>query len=302
MILICDCGSTKAEWVVLDGGRVEKRFVSEGFNPNICDVETITEIIRDVYKNIDNQNVTDIYFYGSGCGSEANRLRVNMIFNKIFSKAQANVFPDTLGACHALFGRNAGVACILGTGSNACAYDGESITQSIVSLGFIIGDEGSGCHIGKRIVHDYFLGIMPEDLRTKFDEKYHLDREAFLKKVYQGEQPSRYLAEFARFAAENVDNQYIIRLIEERFEKFIKCYLKPHADLAENAEKANEGNGSLKRADLAEVGDSVGFVGSVAFTFKDILTKCLENHDIKCSKILKNPMDGLVEYYSNLIA
>ena len=307
MILICDCGSTKAEWVVLDGGRVEKRFVSEGFNPNICDVETITEIIRDVYKNIDNQNVTDIYFYGSGCGSEANRLRVNMLFNKIFSKAQANVFPDTLGACHALFGRNAGVACILGTGSNACAYNGESITQSIVSLGFIIGDEGSGCHIGKRIVHDYFLGIMPEDLRTKFDEKYHLDREAFLKKVYQGEQPSRYLAEFARFAAENVDNQYIKEVVSQCFEEFIYLSFRPKRNEVKcsgeilGLRKQSNDNGNGGFLDFAR-NDVLGFVGSVAFTFKDILTKCLENHNIKNVKILKNPMDGLIEYYKDFIA
>ena len=302
MILICDCGSTKAEWVVMDGNTVAKRFVTNGFNPNFTDNATMNSIVGEAKNCIDYQSIRMIYFYGSGCGSDGNQLRMKLIFSKFYPQADAEVYPDTLAACHALFGNNPGVACILGTGSNACRYDGVNITESVASLGFMIGDEGSGCHIGKRIVHDYFLGLMPEDMRAKFDAQYHLDRESFLKRVYQGEQPSRYLAEFARFAAENVDNQYIIRLIEERFEKFIKCYLKPHADLAENAEKANEGNGSLKRADLAEVGDSVGFVGSVAFTFKDILTKCLENHDIKCSKILKNPMDGLVEYYSNLIA
>ena len=94
-------------------------------------------------------------------------MKIKLVLNRCFPKAKANVYPDTLAACHALFGRNAGVACILGTGSNACVYDGEKITQSIVSLGFMLGDEGSGCHIGKRIVHDYFYGKRLSDLLKK---------------------------------------------------------------------------------------------------------------------------------------
>lgn len=281
MILICDCGSTKAEWVLLDGNDVAERFTTDGFNPNFTDNTTMNNIIGEAIKTVDNQDIIKICFYGSGCGSDGSQLKVKLVFSRFCPNAKAEVYPDTLAACHALFGKNPGVACILGTGSNACVYDGEKITQSIASLGFMIGDEGSGCHIGKRIVHDYFLGVMPEDLRSKFEEKYHLDREAFLKRVYQGEQPSRYLAEFAKFAGENVDNQYFVKLVGGCFEVFIKDYLIPHADLAE------------------AVG-MVGFVGSIAFAFQDILLQVLENHHIKCSKILKNPMDGLIEYYKNL--
>ena len=198
MTLIIDCGSTKAEWVVLDGKNVVKRFITNGFNPNFTDNEIIRKTIEDAMNAIDNQNVKRIVFYGSGCGSDTNQNKVAMIFAMVYKINDIEVYPDTLGACHALFGRNPGIACILGTGSNACLYDGNKITQSIVSLGFMLGDEGSGCHIGKRIVHDCFLGIMPQDLRDKFDEKYHLDRETLLKNVYHGEAPSRYLAEFAR--------------------------------------------------------------------------------------------------------
>lgn len=302
MLLICDCGSTKAEWVLLDGNNVVKRFITNGFNPNFTDNETIGGIIDEASKTIDNQDVGKVFFYGSGCGSEANKIKVAMFFAIIFKINDIEVYPDTLAACHALFGRNAGVACILGTGSNACVYDGEKITQSIVSLGFMLGDEGSGCHIGKRIVHDYFYKIMPDDLRAKFNDKYHLDRDTLLKNVYNGDAPSRYLAAFAQFANENIDNQYIKKIVGDCFDIFIKDYLKPHADLAENAERVSKENGSLKRADLAEADVMVAFVGSVAFTFKDILTKCLDNHHLKCLKIIKNPMDGLIEYYKNLIA
>ena len=322
MILICDCGSTKAEWVVLNGKNVVKRFITNGFNPNFTENETIKNIIVEAKDIIDNQEVNKIVFYGTGCGSESNQNKVAMIFAMIFKINDIEVYPDSLGACHALFGKNAGVACILGTGSNACVYDGEKITESIASLGFMIGDEGSGCHIGKRIVHDYFLGIMPEDIRNKFDEKYHLDREMFLKRVYQGEQPSRFLAEFAKFAAENIENQYVKDVVVECFDEFILLAQRSFRHFERNGVESrnhrhlNEPN-QLIGGDLfafsecfrfAQVSiplrfsrnDKWGFVGSVAFAFKDLLLQVLENHNIICSKILKNPMDGLIEYYNTL--
>ena len=280
MILLCDCGSTKAEWVLLDGAKVEKRFVTDGFNPNFTDNDSMNDIVKQSLTNIvDYHDVSDVYFYGSGCASAANQVKVKLIFNKFYPLSKAEVYPDTLAACHALFGDKPGIACILGTGSNACVYDGSEITDSVASLGFMIGDEGSGCHIGKRIVHDYFLGLMPNYLRAKFDAKYHLDREAFLKKVYQGEQPSRYLAEFAKFAGENIDNQYVAKAVSDCFEGFI-----------------NNLNVGTRRATSQLI---VSFVGSVAYYFSDILTKCLANHNIKCEKILKNPMDGLIEFYKD---
>ena len=290
MTLIIDCGSTKSEWVLLNGDAVVSRFVSNGFNPNFCDAKMISENIEQSLENIDNQYVKRIVFYGSGCGSQTNQAKIREFFEKFLNNTKIEVYPDTLGACHALFGKNPGVACILGTGSNACVYDGEKITGSVASLGFMIGDEGSGCHIGKRIVHDYFLGLMPDVLRAKFDEKYHLDRDAFLKRVYQGEQPSRYLAEFAKFASENIDNQYIRNVVGGCFEEFINSSFR----LERNEEERNgEILGFLDKLEMT----MVGFVGSIAFAFQDILLQVIENHNLKCSKILKNPMDGLIDFY-----
>lgn len=304
MTLICDCGSTKAEWGVLNDGNVVKRFITNGFNPNFTDGETIKSIISEAKDVVDNEEVSRVFFYGSGCGSEANKIKVSMLFAMVFKINDIEVFPDTLGACHALFGNNPGIACILGTGSNACVYDGEKITETVASLGFMIGDEGSGCHIGKRIVHDYFLGLMPEDLRKKFDEKYHLDRETFLKRVYQGEQPSRFLAEFAKFAAENIENEYIKIVVGDCFEGFLNSSFR----LKRNEVKCNgEILGLRELSDIKENGGfldklemtPIGFVGSIAYVFQDILLQVLSNHHINCSKILKNPMDGLIEYYKN---
>lgn len=305
MILICDCGSTKAEWVLLDGDNIAKRFITNGFNPNFTDNETIKKIVGDAREVVGNQDIGKIVFYGSGCGTEANQNKVAMIFAMLYRINDIEVYPDTLGACHALFGNKSGVACILGTGSNACVYDGKKITESVASLGFMIGDEGSGCHIGKRIVHDYFLGLMPEDLRQKFDAKYHLNRDAFLKRVYQGEQPSRYLAEFAMFAAENIENQYVKDVVSGCFEEFINSSFRPKRNEVKRSgeifdlRKQSGINVNRGFLDCAR-NDIFGFVGSIAFVFQDILLQVLENHNIKCYKILKNPMDGLIEYYKNL--
>lgn len=281
MTLICDCGATKAEWVLLDGADVVKRFVTDGFNPNFCDNDTMNGVVRQSITNIANNNdVDNIFFYGTGCGSSAGQVKVKLVLSKFYPLSNVEVYPDSLGACHALFGNNSGIACILGTGSNACCYDGEKITQTITSLGFMIGDEGSGCHIGKRIIHDYFVGIMPDELRAEFDAKYHLDRDSFLKKVYQGGHPSRYLAQFSKFAGKNIDNQYVKKVVGECLEEFVKVYLIAgtwHVSPVKN----------------------VSFVGSIAYAYKDILTKCLDNHNIKCGKILKKPMDGLIKYYKN---
>ena len=310
MLLICDCGSTKVEWALLDGEIVVKRFITNGFNPNINDNEAIRNVIIEAKNIIDNQTVGKIFFYGSGCGTEANQNKVAMILAMAFKINDIEVYPDTLAACHALFGNNPGIACILGTGSNACVFDGEKITESVASLGFMLGDEGSGCHIGKHIVHDYFYKIMPDDLRLKFDEKYHLDRAAFLKRVYQGEAPSRYLAEFARFAAENIENQYVKDTVSSCFEEFFLSFRLTESFSSFRPEPGPQPSfrptaGSGEISDFSTPlrfarNDEFGFVGSIAFVFQDILLQVLENHNIKCSKILKNPMDGLVEYYKKL--
>lgn len=278
MILVIDDGSTKAEWAYLDDKKEVKRLIFNGFNPNFCDDKTITGLIGEsLSKDIDNQCVEKIFFYGAGCGNEKNKERIEHILKNFFTKAMIEISPDTLAACHALFRKSKGIACILGTGSNACLFDGEKIMQSAVSLGFMIGDEGSGCHIGKKLTHDYFYKIMPSDLRQKFDEKYHLNRENFLKNVYQMPHPSRYLADFTHFAAENIENEYVFETINSIFDEFIKYMLLP----------------------LNPIENMVGFVGSVAFHFQDILRQHLENEGIICYKIIKNPMDGLVDFYKS---
>lgn len=190
--------------------------------------------------------------------------------------AEVHVGNDMMSAARALLGNDKGIACILGTGSNACYYDGNDIVKSTVSLGYVLGDEGSGCQIGKTLIRDFFYGIMPENLRKQFFNNYHIDRETFLKNTYQQAFPSRYLASFAGFATENIDNEYIIEVCERCFNDFIDYQivrLMPSIDV------------------------SVGFVGSVAYHHQEVLRRCLTHRGLACGNILKDPMDGLIDFY-----
>lgn len=279
MISIVDCGSTKAEWVFLEGAKIVERHVTNGFNPNFCDINLLSSIaLENISQNIDNKDIMKLNFYGSGCGSADNVANVKAILKDIFYNADVEVYSDILATCHALFGNESGIACILGTGSNACLYDGENIRENAVSLGYVLGDEGSGCHIGKQVVHDYFYGTMPDELRHEFEAEYRLTRNTLIEKVYKSPQPSKFLASFAKFAGENINNQYITNVVSNCFNDFIKYCVNPLGKC-----------------------ENVGFVGSVAYHFSDILKQCFESQNFNIKKIVKSPMDGLVDYYINKV-
>lgn len=278
MKLIIDCGSTKADWVVLNGNNIEISFQTEGFNPNYTDKKHISSIILNEvsYKSY-IQDITEILFYGSGCGKEDNCSLVKGILKSVFLNSEVSVSHDMLAACHALLGHKKGIACILGTGSNSCFYDGKEIVDKAVSLGYILGDEGSANHIGKTLVHDYFYKMMPDDLSDKFEAEYNMNISEFIENVYHKSQVSKYLATFSKFAFENKKHTYVKELCSKCFDDFVRYFILKY-NIAENSE--------------------IGFVGSIAYYFEDILSQCLGNHSLKISKIVKNPIEGLIDYYS----
>ena len=278
MKLIIDCGSTKADWVIINDKNIVVSFQTEGFNPNYTDKKYISSIIlNETRYNPYIQEITDIFFYGSGCGKEENCTIVKDILTSVFSDAEVNVTHDMLAACHAILGNKEGIACILGTGANSCFYDGKEITEKSISLGYVLGDEGSGNHIGKKITHDYFYKLMPEDLLKKFEKDYNIHTSDFIENIYHKNQVSKYLAEFSKFAYANIEHDYIKNLCSECFDEFIEYYIikfKPTA----NAE--------------------IGFVGSIAYYFQDILSQRLKDKGLKINKIVKNPIEGLIDYHS----
>ena len=278
MKLIIDCGSTKSDWVIINDKNIVISFQTEGFNPNYTDKKYISSIIlNNTIYNPYIQEITEVFFYGSGCGKEENCALVKDILASVFTNAEINVTHDMLAACHALLGNRNGIACILGTGSNSSFYDGNEITEKSISLGYIIGDEGSANHIGKKIVHDYFYKIMPDDLSVKFESEYSINISEFIENIYHKNQVSRYLAEFSKFAYANKEHDYIKNLCSKYFDEFIEYFILKYNPTTDT---------------------EIGFVGSIAYYFQDTLSERLEDKGLKISKIVKNPIEGLIDYYS----
>ena len=278
MRLIIDAGSTKMEWILLDGNIVKQRFYTEGFNPNYSEKQCLVETCHGV--SLPN-GIQSIHYYGTGCGNEQNCQIVKEVFQPYFPNAGIHVTHDLMAACHALLGHEKGIACILGTGSNSCVYDGEIITEKAISLGYMVGDEGSGMHIGREVVRAYFYGFMPEDLRHKFEAEYHLELKDFIQHLYHEAQPSKYLATFAKFAGENHEHPYIKGLLKDCFKDFIEAFILRYEECK-----------SLK----------ISFIGSVAFHFQDILKESLMEYGLTLGEIMQAPAEGLIRYYQSLPA
>lgn len=278
MKLIIDCGSTKADWVIIDNKETMMRFTTDGFNPNYTSKESILNLILDnsLYKPY-TKYITEVFFYGSGCGNIDNCNTIEAILSSVFTSAEIIVTHDMMAACRAIHSRKKGIACILGTGSNSCLYDGKRILDRAISLGFILGDEGSGSHLGKKLLHDYFYKKMPDDLSKIFECEYKLNINSFIKNVYHNEQPSKYLASFSKFLYDNRNHSFAKELCSKCFDEFIENYILRY-----------ENNEHIE----------IGFVGSIAYYFQDIIRERLEIKGLKPGKILKDPIDGLIEYHS----
>ena len=281
MQLIIDSGSTKMEWILLDGETVKTRFTTEGFNTNYSDIQCLEEMLSSVetcHGASLQDEIQSIHYYGTGCGSEQNCTLIKNVFQKHFPKTEIHVTHDLMAACHALLGHEKGIACILGTGSNSCVYDGERIVERGVSLGYLVGDEGSGMHIGREVVKAYFYGFMPENLRQQFDDTFHLELKDFIQHLYHDEQPSKYLASFAKFAGEHQDEPFMHDLIRSCFEAFIKAFV-------------------LRFSDCKSL--NISFIGSVAYHFQGILKECLELQGLTMGAVMASPADGLIAYYQD---
>ena len=295
MRLIIDGGSTKMEWILLDGEAVLDRFTTDGFNPNYGDIHAFEDLVNLVEtrfiasttkdgsfsKRDKSASLQAIHYYGTGCGNERNCQLIKEVFQNRFPNAEIHVTHDLMAVCHAVLGHEKGIACILGTGSNACVYDGNAITEKAVSLGYLVGDEGSGMHIGREVVRAYFYGFMPEELRFQFDATYHLELKDFIQQLYQVEQPSKYLASFAKFAGEHQKEPYIHELVKKCFKAFVDAFVLRF-----------EGCKEMK----------VCFVGSVAYHFQEILKECLSDYGLALGEIMQAPAEGLIRYYQSLPA
>jgi hypothetical protein len=277
MILVADSGSTKTDWILLPDSMSTRVFRTAGLNPYYLDKTGIRNVVeKELVPFIDPGSVTSIHFYGAGCSLVSKAMQVEEVLQDTFPEADTEVLTDLLGAARALFGRQPGIACILGTGSNSCYYDGYDIAANIPSLGYILGDEGGGAFMGKTFFRDYLLGELPEEIGKAFAENYSLNRESILDAVYNQPSPNRFLASITDFYLANIEHPYIRRLVAQSFDAFLL-----------NQVKRYPGHERLP----------VSFVGSVAFYFDGILKEVAAGHRIAIVQVLKSAAEGLAEYH-----
>lgn len=276
MILIADSGSTKTDWRLIDeSGKVHQELTS-GINPYYQSSEEINEIISDQLK-ID-EDIDDIHFYGAGCSSQTNKIKVANGLNLKFKKARVYVEDDMLAAARALAGHKEGIVCILGTGSNACLYDGEKITKSIPSLGYVMGDEGSGNSLGKQLIKDYFGQKLSKENKVRFEGFGVSSIHEILDQVYKKQKPSAFLAGYSRLIQEHISDPYFYQLVYNSFRHFVEVNVKFFDKYAELP---------------------IHFTGSVAFIYGNILRQLAANENLYIDKIIQSPIAGLTLFHQS---
>lgn len=276
-ILIADSGSTKTQWCLLQDKK-KKMIATQGISPYFLDDESIGLILfKELLPKLGTAQVDEIFYYGTGCSNPENVALIKRGLKKILPKAKINVNHDLLGAAKGLCGDEKGIACILGTGSNSCFYNGKKVVKNSPGLGFILGDEGSGTHLGKKVLQHYLYGTFDEELMDKFKAKYTETASEMLDNIYKKELPNRYLASFASFLVENRGHYMVENIIEDSINDFFFNHIYKYRE-----------SWTLP----------INFVGSVAYGFKDVLKQMCNDYEIKLGKVIKDPMEGLIKYHS----
>ena len=280
MILIADSGSTKTAWKLIEKSGNVKDIKTSGINPFFRNEDDIFQELNTLLLPETGSEVDQIFFFGAGIVNAEKGDIIRKALLRIYANASIEAHSDVLGAARALLGDNAGIACILGTGSNVCLYDGQKITGGVSPLGFILGDEGSGSVMGRKLLGDYFKNMMPENLRTKFSQEYNITREEALTRVYRTEKPNQFLAQFTPFLSEHINSAYCQEMVQQSFMEFFERNV-------------------IKLPDYTTY--PIGFIGSVAFHFSQILNNVASYYGFEQTTILKDPIEGLEKYYSNKI-
>ena len=281
MIIIADGGSTKTNWCLLNEDQKRIYFNTEGYNPYFSSTDYIINSLRkNLPSDLNIAGITELYYYGAGCSSSEKVAIVVNAMETVFTEAKVSVSHDLLAAARALLGVEAGFAAILGTGTNTCLYDGQDITLNIDSLGYFLGDEGSGSFIGKRLLRDYMRGFLPGNLQEVFYETYKLSDEDILDHLYNKPLPNRFCASFSKFIYDNNNYvEYTRDVVGEAFQAYFKNLVSRYPDYQKY---------------------SLNCVGSVGYNFRDILAEVADEYGMKVGKIIRSPIDDLVRYHLEL--
>ncbi|MBT3209053.1 MAG: hypothetical protein HN704_09860 [Bacteroidetes bacterium] len=276
MILVADSGSTKTEWYIVSND-IERNFKTAGLNPyfissEYAEIQINSHFPRDISKN----DITDIFFYGAGCSSPQRNSILEVALTKIFSLSRVSIETDLLGAARSMFQNEEGIVAILGTGSNSGFYKKSEIQNSLPSLGYILGDYGSGANIGKQLISKYLNKEFNKNISRNFEKKYNLSQNQILESIYKKPFANRFLASFTYFIKENIEEPPFYDLVYESFMSFFKKNICKYPNYLE----AN-----------------LRFTGSIAYIFKEILMEISDKFNISIDKIEKNPIKGLINFH-----
>jgi len=273
--LIADSGATKCEWCLVKNGENRTIFTT-GISPYFLDEKQIIELLtKELLPNLPD-TVDEVNFYGTGLGNPNNVTIITKALKKVFTSAKVKANTDLVAAARALCGNKKGIACILGTGANSCYYNGKKIVKSIASLGYVLGDEGSGAYLGKKVIQYYLYNTFDEDLKSRFDAKFVTNYVEILENVYKKPFPNRYLASFTTFLSENRGHYMVENILEDGINDFFFHHLYKYTESWTSP---------------------INFIGGVAFTFKDVLQDLCNSYELELGHVLKNPMEGLVQYH-----
>ncbi|TAN16456.1 MAG: N-acetylglucosamine kinase [Chitinophagaceae bacterium] len=276
MILIADSGSTNANWCLIRNGRDKTYFRTKGYNPHFVDEKYIIHSLpQSLPVFLDPGLISEINFYGSGCMAGKSVVMENAL-SVIFKNAKVNVSVDLLAAARALLGNKSGFAAILGTGTNTCIYDGTEIIHNIDSLGYMLGDEGSGTYIGKKLLQDYLRGYMPDSISEKFHDEIRMSFNEIMDQVYSKPLPNRFCASFAKFAGSNIRESYLYNVVRDSFTDFFTHIVAHYPNYHEY---------------------TFNCIGSIGFHFRDILGEVVVNHRMKMGKLIQSSIEALVDYH-----
>lgn len=275
-ILLADSGATKCEWMLLNGDK-KKKILTLGISPYFLNSNQISDLFdKELKPKLKKDIPESIFYYGTGLGNPNNRKILRKCLSSCFSETKVSVETDLMGAARALCGNEKGIACILGTGSNACFYNGNKITRNSPGLGYVLGDEGSGSYLGKEVVRHFLYDKFSKEMREKFTQRYQCSGVEILENVYTKPLANRYLAGFTLFLAENRGDEQIEKIIRNGLQDFLDTHITKFKEVKRNP---------------------VNFIGSVAFGFKDILKELCTERNLIPGQILKEPMGGLIKYH-----
>lgn len=277
MILVCDSGSTKADWILVDKGRVRSSFRTDGLNPVTRTENSLSDVLSSAKKiKQAGRSASTVYFFGSGCGSAEGKKRMMSVLKKYFPAADIQVDNDLMAAAVATCGNKKGIVCILGTGSNCCFFDGKKIQVKNFGLGYVLGDEGSGAWFGKKFLVAYLYDKLPAALAKKFRLSSRMDRKKIIEAVYRKPDANLFLSSFMPFIMSNRKNVFVKKFLAAGIAEFFETNVMSFAERRSHP---------------------VHFVGSIASLMEKEIRREGKKRNLRIGRVIPRPMDGLKKYY-----